>query len=370
MGCSAAAAAHTPRSAPTMMPFFLSGHADLAREDVILDYLCLCFCALLHFKSRFQRRGRGWNTERSKGQAPAPAGGAMQSEPQHHATQPAGAPLAPPVMQAPHVQSHFAVRQECSRAGQRQSTCWPGPEPDTRNALRRQSPSPHVPPQVPHYMMSPPTHLKSMMSPPAHQSNVRGMAAASPQVDCWGMQGWIVNPCAAAAQGLTAAAQGYAPVQPQNFQTAAQRCASMHPALPAYEALLVRELGHLQGCCSAFGEPLTAYGQAIGVAMNAQRDMIAKALAMRRPESAEGMRSLLAPTEAALTHLELLKTRSCDDRADLKNHLQMLCGACSALGWVTTTDPKAYVRSATMCWPCFFLSESELTGPAVPAVTL
>merc|ERR1712216_223653 len=65
---------------------------------------------------------------------------------------------------------------------------------------------------------------------------------------------------------------------------------------------------------------------------------------MRRPESAEGMRSLLAPTEAALTHLELLKTRSCDDRSDLKNHLQMLCGACSALGWVTTTDPKAYVR--------------------------
>ena len=86
-------------------------------------------------------------------------------------------------------------------------------------------------------------------------------------------------------------------MQPQNFQTAAQRCASMHPALPAYEALLVRELGHLQGCCSAFGEPLTAYGQAIGVAMNAQRDMIAKALAMRRPESAEGMRWASRVTE-------------------------------------------------------------------------
>merc|ERR1712216_1082733 len=83
---------------------------------------------------------------------------------------------------------------------------------------------------------------------------------------------------------------------------------------------------------------------------------------MRRPESAEGMRSLLAPTEAALTHLELLKTRSCDDRSDLKNHLQMLCGACSALGWVTTTDPKAYVSDALNAVPVFARKIQEAAG--------
>jgi len=63
-----------------------------------------------------------------------------------------------------------------------------------------------------------------------------------------------------------------------------------------------------------------------------QRDMIAKALKMKRA-SAEEMTKMLMPTEAALNRLERLKTAGCDEHENFRNHLQLLCGACSALGW-------------------------------------
>jgi len=80
---------------------------------------------------------------------------------------------------------------------------------------------------------------------------------------------------------------------------------------------------------------VTVHGlsQAIAAAMKAQRDMVA-----------DEMHRLLSPTETALATLEQLKITGCEEHPEYRNHLQMLCGACSALGWVTTADPKGYVR--------------------------
>lgn len=81
----------------------------------------------------------------------------------------------------------------------------------------------------------------------------------------------------------------------------------------------------------------------MATALRAQRDMVAKALKTKRP-SADEMKKMLTPTETALAELEKLKNTGCEEHPDYRNHLQMLCGACSALGWVTTADPKGYVR--------------------------
>ena len=103
------------------------------------------------------------------------------------------------------------------------------------------------------------------------------------------------------------------------------------------------ELEELLKSCKKLGEPVAGYGQAMAVAFKAQREMIAKALKMQRASPAE-MIKLLAPTEEALTKLETLKASGCEKQREFSNHLQMLCGACSALGWVTTADPKGYGR--------------------------
>ena len=112
------------------------------------------------------------------------------------------------------------------------------------------------------------------------------------------------------------------------------------------------ELEELLKSCKKLGEPVAGYGQAMAVAFKAQREMIAKALKMQRASPAE-MIKLLAPTEEALTKLETLKASGCEKQREFSNHLQMLCGACSALGWVTTADPKGYVGDALNAVPVF-----------------
>ena len=112
------------------------------------------------------------------------------------------------------------------------------------------------------------------------------------------------------------------------------------------------ELEELLKSCKKMGDPVAGYGQAMAVAFKAQREMIAKTLKMRKPLPAE-MLKLLAPTEEALNKLETLKTSGCEEQREFSNHLQMLCGACSALGWVTTADPKGYVGDALNAVPVF-----------------
>ncbi len=116
--------------------------------------------------------------------------------------------------------------------------------------------------------------------------------------------------------------------------------------------LVQNELEELLKSCKKMGEPVAGYGQAMTAAFKVQREMIAKALKMKRASPAE-MIKLLAPTEEALTKLETLKASGCEEQREFSNHLQMLCGACSALGWVTTADPKGYVGDALNAVPVF-----------------
>ena len=186
-------------------------------------------------------------------------------------------------------------------------------------------------------------HLAS----PAHLiSPVHGMhgVPASPVVDCWGLSNWL--PTFGTA----------------HMQSVSHQAPPLHPALVAYDALIKGELGELLKSCDKIGEPVAHYGLALATAFRAQRDMIAKALSKRRLHTDDKqMAKLLAPTDAALTQLEVLKSRSCDTHPEKRNHLQMLCGASSALGWITTADPKAYVSDALNAVPVFArkIQESE-----------
>jgi hypothetical protein len=133
----------------------------------------------------------------------------------------------------------------------------------------------------------------------------------------------------------------------------ALRPAQKHTAVAAYEALMKKELKDLLKCCSSVGEPVASFGKAMEDAVLTQRDMIAKAVRMRRPSATDEMRALLKPTEAALARLEDLKTTGSESNPGSHNHLHMLCGACSALGWVTSADPKGYISDALNAVPVF-----------------
>jgi len=132
------------------------------------------------------------------------------------------------------------------------------------------------------------------------------------------------------------------------------------PSVVSFGMILKKELKEFQDACEAVGGPVAELGKLVASVFNEQKAMIDKATKMKRPSHDE-METMLGPTEKALMKVESVASDLADENPDLKNHLQMIAGAMSSMGWVTSCEPKNLISDALNAVPVFakYLDERE-----------
>jgi len=134
------------------------------------------------------------------------------------------------------------------------------------------------------------------------------------------------------------------------------------PSVISFDQILKQELKDFEGACAAVGGPVGQLAKHVSAVWKEQRAMIDKAIKMKRP-SYDNMAEILAPTEKALMRVESAAGELADEHPDFKNHLQMIAGAMSSMGWVTSCEPKNLISDALNAVPVFAKYVEEKEGP-------
>mmetsp|Transcript_34489 Transcript_34489/g.71189 ORF Transcript_34489/g.71189 Transcript_34489/m.71189 type:complete len:486 (-) Transcript_34489:306-1763(-) len=209
-------------------------------------------------------------------------------------------------------------------------------------------------------MMTAPQNMQYMATPPHGQvqmSTPNQYQFASPQQSPG-------VPCFASANECLSWVPGFGGVHPGAAQTVASRGSQQAqqavptskaipmPSVVNFDKLIREEVKEFQEACTVLGGPVEQLAKLVHAVFKEQRAMLDKATKMKRPGPDE-MHDMLAATEAALHKVEDMASEAAAENPEFKNHLQMIAGAVSSMGWVTSDDPKGLISDALNAIPVF-----------------